>query len=189
VCPSRSACVATSHLQLSGRFGIRGSPQTVFSWAKRRISARTSGDVPRQYRRKPVRCQPTTVSGLAIANASRQRSHVLRETVQKSRSRGRSRGRGRFLLRTATCWRGAGTSTAISARVWNKTRTAPISDSTSASTDTFYHAATPRPTPRTGLDGWLQAAIEFWHPTALGPAEIPAEERPRRPAARLRAWG
>jgi hypothetical protein len=29
-------------------------------------------DVQRQYRRKPARCQPTTVSGLTITNASRQ---------------------------------------------------------------------------------------------------------------------
>jgi hypothetical protein len=61
---------------------ILGAPQPVFSWAKRQINARSSGvilgrpprrrDVQRQYRRKPARCQPTTVSGLTITNASRQ---------------------------------------------------------------------------------------------------------------------
>ena len=86
--------------------------QPAFSWAKRRINARTSGvnlgrpphgrDFHHQYSRKPVRCQPTTVSGLTITSASRQRDQVVRKTVQKSRSRGRKGGRGRFLFSTAS---------------------------------------------------------------------------------------
>jgi hypothetical protein len=63
----------------------------------------TRPDFQRQYRRKPARCQPTTVSGFTITKASCQRGHVLRRTVQNSRSIALNRGRGRFLFRTATC--------------------------------------------------------------------------------------
>ncbi len=82
------------------RRGSLVAPQPVFSWAKRRISARSSDvifgrpprrrDFQRQYRRKLARCQPTTVLGLTITSASRQRDQVLSKIIQKSRSRGRN---------------------------------------------------------------------------------------------------
>src|SRR5262252_4494277 len=79
---------------------IFGAPQPVFSCAKRRINARSSGvilgrpargrDFQRQYRRKPARCQPPTGSGLTMTSASRQRDQNVRKTVKNSRSRGRN---------------------------------------------------------------------------------------------------
>jgi hypothetical protein len=49
-----------------------------------------------QYRRKPAGAnQPTTVSGLTMTNASRQRDHVLRKTVQ---GRDRVRTRSKLLI-------------------------------------------------------------------------------------------
>ena len=73
-------------------------------------------DFQRQYKRKPARCQPTTVSGLTITSASFQRDQVARKTVQNRRSRGHNGGLGRFRFKTATCWRRARTSTAMSMR-------------------------------------------------------------------------
>src|SRR5215469_5763607 len=109
---------------------IFGAPQSEFSCARRRIRRRTSSvilglpprgrDFQRQYRRKLARCQPTTVSGLTITSASRQRDQLVRKIIQKSRSRDRNGGRGRFVFSTATCWRSAMISTAISVRIWKK---------------------------------------------------------------------
>jgi len=70
------------------------------SCARRRIRTRISllilGRPPRRrdrhrlYRRKPARCQPTTVSGCTIRSTSLQ---------------GAQRGLGRFRLSSANCWR------------------------------------------------------------------------------------
>jgi hypothetical protein len=89
-------------------------------------------DPPQVARDGPL---PTTVSGLTTKSASFQRDQVARRTVQNSRSRGCNGGLGRFRFRTATCWRRARTSTAISVRLWKKTRAAAIRARTNDSTD------------------------------------------------------
>jgi hypothetical protein len=60
------------------------------------------------------------VSGFTMTRTSFQRAHVSRKTVQKSRSRALKGGLGRVRLRTATCWRRASTSSAVSARLRKK---------------------------------------------------------------------
>jgi hypothetical protein len=92
-------------------------------------------DFQRQYKRKPARCPATTVSGLTITSASFQRDQVARKIVQNSRSIGRNDGLGRLRFRMATCWRSARTSTAISVRLWRKTRAAAIRERMNRSTD------------------------------------------------------
>jgi hypothetical protein len=62
-------------------------------------------DRHRQYRRKPARCQPTTVSGFTIAKTLDQLGHRCRKAVQKNRSQRFKAGRGRLRLSTATCCR------------------------------------------------------------------------------------
>jgi hypothetical protein len=68
---------------LSSSPWIRGAPQAGFSWHILRIKSRTSREMsgrpgwPRrtfqvQNKRKPARCQGTTVSGLTMASAERQ---------------------------------------------------------------------------------------------------------------------
>jgi len=59
-------------------------------------------DCQRQYRRKPARCHPTTVSGFTRTRTSDQRGHICRRLVQKKRLRRFSEGRGRLRLSTAT---------------------------------------------------------------------------------------
>ena len=69
-----------------------------------RISLRMTGSMggrPRrlrllilvQYRRKPCRCQRTTVSGVTMRSNSRHRGQHLDSITQNSRSNGRKRGR------------------------------------------------------------------------------------------------
>ena len=53
-----------------------------------------------------------------------QRDQHWRSVVQKSRSQEFSFGRGRFRFSTATCWRRARTSRAVSLRLRKKTRMA-----------------------------------------------------------------
>src|SRR6185295_15606852 len=91
---------------------IFGAPQSGFSSARRRIRPRTSSvifgrpprgrDRQRQYSRRPVRCQPTTVSGFTMTRTSAQREQMRRRVVQKSRSTEFKGGRGRLRLSTAT---------------------------------------------------------------------------------------
>ena len=110
---------------------MRGAPQPEFSSAIRRISFRSSSftfgrpprrrDRHRQYRRKPLRCHATTVSGFTITKAVDQRGQICRRMVQKSRSSPIKRGRVRLRLSTATCWRSARISSEASARVRKKT--------------------------------------------------------------------
>ena len=47
----------------------------------------------RQYRRKPCRCHPTTVSGLTIRSDLAQRGQKWRSTIQNNRSERCNRGR------------------------------------------------------------------------------------------------
>jgi len=52
-----------------------------------------SGKRKRQYRRKPCRCHPTTVSGLTIRSDLAQCGQKWRSTIQNSRSERCNRGR------------------------------------------------------------------------------------------------
>jgi len=113
---------------------IFGAPQRGFSNARRRISARVSAltfglppdgrDFHFQNRRKPARCQRTTVSGFTITSTSDHRGQTCFTAVQNKRSKPCSAGRGRFRLKTATCCRRARISSARSARQQKKTRMA-----------------------------------------------------------------
>jgi hypothetical protein len=69
-----------------------------------------------------------------MTRTSSQRAHVSRKTVQKSRSGALKGGLGRLRLRTATCWRRASTSSAVSARLRKKTRAAARNASTNDTT-------------------------------------------------------
>ena len=72
------------------------------------MAARSTSLRPnRQNSRNPARCQETTVSGWTMIEASDQRSHNRRSTIQNHRSWGSSLGRGCFRLKTASCWRKA----------------------------------------------------------------------------------
>src|SRR5215469_7863417 len=70
-----------------------------------------------QNRRKPLRCQPMTVSGLTSTKAFRQFGQVHKSQTQNPRSVARSRGRGHCLFITASCRRRTRFSKAIS-RTW-----------------------------------------------------------------------
>src|SRR5215831_7167048 len=78
--------------------------QSGFSRLIRRIRSRTSRETPGrpgfpqrtfhvQKRRKPLRCQPITVSGLTMASAERQSPQTRERTAQKQRSTEVKRGR------------------------------------------------------------------------------------------------
>src|SRR5260370_15736288 len=94
----------TSKPSFSSSPWICGAPQSEFSAATRRIRVRISSltlgrprlgrDRPRQYRRKPARCHPTTVFGFTMTRTSDHRGHMYRRLVQKKRSRRFSKGRG-----------------------------------------------------------------------------------------------
>ena len=96
---------------------MRGAPQSGLAAAIFRIRALNAGltsgrplfrqDLQVQKRRKPLRCQATTVSGLTIVKARRQSSQVLESHTQKRRSALRSRGR-HLCLKTAGCCRARG---------------------------------------------------------------------------------
>jgi hypothetical protein len=88
---------------------------------KARISGRASGrplhfllEIQVQKRRKPLRCQDTTVSCLTMIKARRQCFQVLERHSQNNRSAFRSRGLGQRRLNTVSCWRRAKFSRAIS---------------------------------------------------------------------------
>lgn len=60
-------------------------------------------DLRVRNRRKPFRCQDTTVSGLTRINARRQSFQLRDRQTQKGRSVPRSRGCGHCRLMTASC--------------------------------------------------------------------------------------
>jgi hypothetical protein len=119
---SEKPLVRTRRIRVGAvRHGCSGAPQPGFSAFIRRISSRISRvilgrpgwrDLHRQNRRKPARCQDTTVSGLTKMSASAQSEYSRRSVVQKSRSARLSLGRGYFLLKTASCCRKAAASKA-----------------------------------------------------------------------------
>jgi len=111
---------------------MRGAPHLGFSAFIRQISSRISlatfgrpgfRDRHRQNRRKPARCQDTTVSGLTSMSASAQPKYSRGNTVQKSRSMCSSLGRGFFRLNTASCCRRAAAS---NPSLWRGTKKARI---------------------------------------------------------------
>jgi hypothetical protein len=84
---------------------MRGVPQSRLAAAVFLINTRTSGlasgrplrfflEIEVQKRRKPFRCQETTVSGFTMINARCQSFQLLESRTQKRRSALRSRGRG-----------------------------------------------------------------------------------------------
>ena len=90
---------------------MRGAPQKGLAVAIFRIKAVISRlscgrpvrlllEIHAQKRRKPFRCQDTTVSGLTTR---RQSFQVLDSHTQNKRSVLRSRGRGHCRLNTASC--------------------------------------------------------------------------------------
>ena len=93
---------------------MRGAPQKGLAVAifriKALISRLASGrpvrlllEIHAQKRRKPFRCQDTTVSGLTITRTRRQSFQLLDSHIQNKRSVLRSRGRGHCRLKTASC--------------------------------------------------------------------------------------
>jgi hypothetical protein len=89
---------------------IRGAPHVEFSTTMRKINSRTSFgvgllptclltlEISRQYIRKPVRCQRTTVSGVTMRRDCFQAEQTRRAITQKNLSNtpGHGRGRRRF---------------------------------------------------------------------------------------------
>jgi hypothetical protein len=83
---------------------MRGAPQSGFSRLIFRINSRISCEMlgrpgrpwrtfQVQSRRKAVRCQAMTVSGLTMTSAERQAAHTSDRPAQKSRSNAVSLGR------------------------------------------------------------------------------------------------
>jgi hypothetical protein len=79
-------------------------------------------EIHAQKRRKPFRCQDTTVSGLTITRTRRQSFQVLDSHTQNHRSVLRSRGRGHCRLKTASCWHRTRFSKAIFLMLPGETR-------------------------------------------------------------------
>jgi len=87
---------------------ILGAPQVGFSFVMRSMAVRISRLIlglprrgrerNRQYNRNPVRCQPTTVSGLTMSSVLLHRCQIADRTTQNSRLRGVKCGRGCFTL-------------------------------------------------------------------------------------------
>jgi hypothetical protein len=111
---------------------IRGAPQRQFSAAIRRIRSRQGESMRglpgrrerrRQHRRRPSRCQCSTVAGWSSTSASRHRGHNHRKNSQNSRSAGRKRLFER--ARTPSWWRRARVSSRRSRRVTRADRTGP----------------------------------------------------------------
>ena len=77
----------------------------------------------RQYRRKPSRCQRTTVSGCKACNIARHPPTYFENDTQNTRSIVDTRGRFTDCLSIASCWRSARFSSAN----WRRDlKTAPI---------------------------------------------------------------
>ena len=97
---------------------ILGAPQVLFSSTICRIRVWTSllilglpvffdWERNRQNRRKPARCQETTVSGLTMIRAFVHAGQSRRSRIPKSLSHFFYFGRGFLRLRTLSCWRKA----------------------------------------------------------------------------------
>ena len=97
---------------------MRGAPHSGLAAAILLIKARIPGlawgrplpfflEIQVQKRRKPLRCQPMTVSGLTRSKTFRQFGQVHKSQTQNQRSVARSRGRGNCLFITASCCRRA----------------------------------------------------------------------------------
>jgi len=116
---------------------IRGAPQSGFSKLMVRISARTSlGTAGRpglpcrtfqaQNRRKLLRCQASTVSGLTMTGADRQLFQSWESHAQRSRSGGVSFGRF-----TESCRRPSWCRSARFSR-WSAARDLKVADAAAA---------------------------------------------------------
>ncbi len=95
---------------------MRSAPQSRFAAAISRISAIVSTatfgggadrgrDRRRQKRRKPCRCQRSSVSGWTITSAWRQARRRLASSTRSARSAGVQRGRLALRRKTRSCWR------------------------------------------------------------------------------------
>lgn len=92
---------------------MRGTPQSGFSEAIRRMSPRRSRRIAgrparvfhRQSARNLARCHPTTVAGCTMTRHSRHRRHRSDTKTQSSRSRAASFGRFTDRCRTMIWWR------------------------------------------------------------------------------------
>jgi hypothetical protein len=89
---------------LSNSPWIRGAPQRELLLLMARMSSRTSLEIPDlpelpclhfqlQNRRKPLRCQAMTVSGLTMMRGERHWGQWRKSQIQRNRSQGRSFGR------------------------------------------------------------------------------------------------
>jgi len=98
---------------------MRGAPQVGFSATIRKINWRNcfgvclrpiglrTREISLQYKRKPARCQRTTVSGVTTMRACCHPDQNLRAMTQQTLSNISSLGLGCFRFSTASCWRRA----------------------------------------------------------------------------------
>jgi hypothetical protein len=118
---------------------MRGAPQSGLSRHNRRIRTRTSCGttglpaLPRrishvQNKRKPLRCQAITVSGLTMTRADRQSYQTLHSHAQSRRSAGLSLGRFTERCRTLSWCRSARLSR------WSAARDLKFTDAAAAIT-------------------------------------------------------
>jgi len=95
---------------------MRGAPHSGLSWLivriRSRMSAGTAGrptrrcDLQRQYRRKPLRCQRTSVAGLKTTAASSKEGNSRYSQTKITRSAERSLSlAGADRCSTTSCWR------------------------------------------------------------------------------------
>jgi len=131
----RSGSAALVPVVEASDFGqLHDVPQVTLDSAIRRMSCLTSAetspfdgvrerDFHFQSRRKPARCQRTTVSGLTMTRASDQRDQIWDRPTQKARSARRRRTQGVRRCSAVSCWRRARFSRARSARVRKADRT------------------------------------------------------------------
>src|SRR6201998_1376642 len=117
--PARDGSFGNIKTRMSNSPWMRDAPQVGFSATMRKIRSRTSlrvGLLPGclviletslQYRRKPARCQRTTVSGVTMRRDCFQPDQTRRATTQKTRSKLLRLGRGRRRFKTERCWRRA----------------------------------------------------------------------------------
>jgi hypothetical protein len=108
----------------------RGAPRNGLSrlmrWMRSRTSRDTVGcpflrrrDFQDHNRRKPLQCQPMTISGLTITTSSPQLGRIRERVTHNSRSADRNNGRGEVRLTVASCWRSAKSSSWRTARPRN----------------------------------------------------------------------
>lgn len=109
----------TSNPSIRSSPWMRGAPQVGFSATIRQLNSRTcfgvclrpidfrTREISFQYKRKPARCQRTTVSSVTTIRACRHPHQNLRAMIQKTLSNISSRGLRCFRFSTASCWRRA----------------------------------------------------------------------------------